>query len=946
MKFYPILTALVLSFLVNIFSSPNAYAAGSDVFPSYVSYNRIDSNELEEGSIAFKGEFIFDFIFHKLGDGWYTRSDLLGLNKFHNYKPIDPSTGRTKKLDNKWQDTYGQTFLFNVAMKPVDWFFAEFGFEMIGDYADKYWIPVNQEHRMETWGNRAPRIEWDNAKIGMKNDWASLTYYRNYGHMDWRYDGDMFNLFPVTDNPDDYLRYSGHHTADYWELKAKGKLGDFSVIYGEEALQDYKQGIYIKYKNILGSKINFYYADHQIPFGSYNTTKWNNLFDSSDNLGDYKERMRTFELSTDFKIKNNTLQVGAMYRPFRIGWDYNYAEKVGYAEGENGTKYKFHEESTNEMDALGGSVKFSIPKMLGLDLIKVGYEYRGLVAGNRHKVDASLEKKLSNFLNAYAGYYYQKPLLEAMPLIYSAGGLGALASQGRGKESPFWVWWRNPMSGFDNRETSSFSFVFTYDPTPSTWFYQFEPNTPIDYNLNPEEDAPFSFAAKVNVEKYFGTLDRQAYWEYDGSTVWEDVYSNGTDAPDRYIGSLYFLSQFVKNKVRILYDFEIGEDLATLSYPYPTAKGGSGREPFTSSMIGYFKTSLAVQRKPYFFKAAYLKNYWGPEDWHKNFGSTFDELYLAHIDRDLGKWFNVGMEYVGARKTDQAILDSIEGKVMQNEAGYFDEIRVFVKVMFGATLKFGSKDESAPFIVEYDKTPPQVALKANADIIYPESNQKAIIEPWVSDYSGIDKWNINIKSSSDEIVKSYSGTREPPYELEWNGKNETTRADLPDGHYYIVLDAVDNYGNYAETEPLRITVASTPKIEDTEIVETERGLVITLGAKVLFDFNKFSLKKGAMKTLKEVANLLKMYPDNKIAVEGHTDWKGGTAYNQKLSENRAKSVRDYLIKEGVESDRIKMVGHGKLKPVASNDTADGREQNRRVEIVILKDDASDSNASE
>ncbi|MDR2426612.1 MAG: OmpA family protein [Endomicrobium sp.] len=250
----------------------------------------------------------------------------------------------------------------------------------------------------------------------------------------------------------------------------------------------------------------------------------------------------------------------------------------------------------------------------------------------------------------------------------------------------------------------------------------------------------------------------------------------------------------------------------------------------------------------------------------------------------------------------------------------------------------------APFVVEYDKTPPEVALKVTPDIIYPESNQKAIIEPWVSDYSGIDTWKVTLKNTNGEIVKTYSGDREPPYELEWNGKEESTRKDLPDGPYYAILEAVDNYGNRAETEPLRIIVASTPK--EAEIKETERGLIITLGAKVLFDFDKFNLKRGARQTVKEVADLLKMYPDNKISVEGHTDWKGSVSYNQKLSENRAKSVRDFLVKEGVDSSRIKMVGYGKLRPVASNETAKGRDQNRRVEIIILKDDDSSVNLSE
>ncbi|MCL2390741.1 MAG: hypothetical protein FWC88_04875 [Endomicrobia bacterium] len=387
--------------------------------------------------------------------------------------------------DNRWEDTYGQTFLFNVGFRPVDWFFAAFGFEMINDYADRYWIPVNEEHRLTLNGDRFPRIAWQNAKIGIKLDWMSLTYFKNYGHDGWIYDGDMFEMFPKQYNPDDYLRYSGHHTPDYWQFKTKGVFGDLDVIYGEEAIQDYKQGIYLKYKNIFGSNINFFYSDHIIPFGRPD------------------ERMRNFQLNTDFTFwKESKFQIGGLYRPFRLDWDYQYAEDVGAGNGQYGTKYIIKDGTTEEKDALGGSAKFTFPKKLGLDMITLGGDYRGLVAGNRWKAEASVEKQLSKTMNAYLGYFYQKPLLNAMPLVYAGGGIvPPTLFQARGPDSPFWVWWREPASGFDNRETSNFSFVFTYDPTPSTWFYKDDPIIPIEFNWNPRKSGRFSFPVKLNWAK-------------------------------------------------------------------------------------------------------------------------------------------------------------------------------------------------------------------------------------------------------------------------------------------------------------------------------------------------------------------------------------------------------------------------------------------------------------
>jgi len=114
-----------------------------------------------------------------------------------------------------------------------------------------------------------------------------------------------------------------------------------------------------------------------------------------------------------------------------------------------------------------------------------------------------------------------------------------------------------------------------------------------------------------------------------------------------------------------------------------------------------------------------------------------------------------------------------------------------------------------------------------------------------------------------------------------------------------------------------------------------RGLIVNL-SDVLFDFNKASLKPGARERLSKLAGILLAYPGQyQIEIEGHTDSVGSEDYNQKLSEGRAAAVRDYLSQEGIKSEKIIAVrGFGKSKPVTTNDTAEGRQMNRRVEIVI------------
>ena len=115
--------------------------------------------------------------------------------------------------------------------------------------------------------------------------------------------------------------------------------------------------------------------------------------------------------------------------------------------------------------------------------------------------------------------------------------------------------------------------------------------------------------------------------------------------------------------------------------------------------------------------------------------------------------------------------------------------------------------------------------------------------------------------------------------------------------------------------------------------QTERGLVITL-SDILFDFDKATLKSGADRALNKVAGFLDEYEKRNILIEGFTDNVGKTSYNVDLSQRRANAVRDALISKGISQSRIRTNGLGEEYPVATNDTEAGRQQNRRVEIVI------------
>ena len=126
------------------------------------------------------------------------------------------------------------------------------------------------------------------------------------------------------------------------------------------------------------------------------------------------------------------------------------------------------------------------------------------------------------------------------------------------------------------------------------------------------------------------------------------------------------------------------------------------------------------------------------------------------------------------------------------------------------------------------------------------------------------------------------------------------------------------------------------EVSDLKAKQTDRGIVLTIGD-VLFATAQSTLFPGGIRSVQKLAEFLKKYSDRQVLIEGHTDSVGSEEYNLGLSEKRADAVRDELVKQGISSERIFTRGYGKKYPEASNDTPAGRQQNRRVEVIILKE---------
>lgn len=146
-------------------------------------------------------------------------------------------------------------------------------------------------------------------------------------------------------------------------------------------------------------------------------------------------------------------------------------------------------------------------------------------------------------------------------------------------------------------------------------------------------------------------------------------------------------------------------------------------------------------------------------------------------------------------------------------------------------------------------------------------------------------------------------------------------------------DAIVVKAKQPELPPPPPKPAPPPVVKKAKVV----GKKIEITEKVMFDTNKATIKPVSHDLLNDVAGVLKEHSSiEKVRVEGHTDSDGSNKYNKKLSQDRADSVKAFLVKAGIDESRLEAVGYGEEKPIASNDTEEGKEANRRVEFNIIR----------
>jgi len=140
-------------------------------------------------------------------------------------------------------------------------------------------------------------------------------------------------------------------------------------------------------------------------------------------------------------------------------------------------------------------------------------------------------------------------------------------------------------------------------------------------------------------------------------------------------------------------------------------------------------------------------------------------------------------------------------------------------------------------------------------------------------------------------------------------------------------------GNYMDEQAAKIQ----DDLEGATVERVGEGILITFDSGILFDIASYSLKPATRSNLDKLSVTMEKYNETEIRVLGHTDDTGTEKYNATLSKNRAGAVNTYLVSKGVASGRLSNIGYGELDPIATNATIEGREMNRRVEIVIVAD---------
>ena len=282
------------------------------------------------------------------------------------------------------------------------------------------------------------------------------------------------------------------------------------------------------------------------------------------------------------------------------------------------------------------------------------------------------------------------------------------------------------------------------------------------------------------------------------------------------------------------------------------------------------------------------------------------------------------------------------------------------KYSFNMSLEYknGNHPISNKLNVVVDRTPPNYSFVVSPKLFSPDKDGEAdtlYLNLNVSDINGVAQWEINIyrkwngKIDKSSPFKTFKGRGNYKGVIKWDGYSDPIPMPStfrpPDNYTYkkvngdwkVLVDSASSYAVIFSTSDIYKNIIETEKDFDTDIlvIKTPYGLKIMINS-IQFEFDKADLLPSSYSILNRLIQILDKFPNYKIKIVGHTDSIGPDEYNMKLSEKRAYSVYEYLVKHDVDKERLSIEGKGETQPIDDNSTESGRARNRRVEFYLTK----------
>lgn len=708
--------------------------------------------------VVLESDFTSGWVIRNLEPDWHV-SDA-GINKSFYYQ-----TGVSTANPTDWKSEFEQKLDFSVGITPFKGFYAETAYEFLGNYADRYWQSINDSHRMEM---NSLKSKWTRGLARYQSRWFKAEIFRGMGHPGWEYEGEMFGFLPEQYEVERYRRITGRVLPRGGKLGIDLPLGKFEVLAGDELIWGFGPSVFAKYEFRTGRFNNtLFYKREEIPYG------------------DPGEDLDAGEFVTRFKLHRKLgVSAGLMYQPFRVNEVYTSVDKVAAGAGVQGTKYTFSTNKTKNSDAFGEAIDLSYRPGFLLDEITAGFTHCGILAGNKNEYRAGVNKRMSDFYGAVQ-YISREPVEGPLPLVYegSPDNTGNIISSPRGRAAAFRV-------DRDNRKADIVNLVFNYDPTPNTWFYRWKPDVVEDWNINPGEDAGFATGIMVSFENYPESTDRNYYYDSSGNVVFEPSFMTGLSPTKRFLPNINTYSVFNLKPHRLSLEFGGGEALATTSI-------SGDFNPVTN----YMKCALGYEIGNLRTAFTYARDYWGPEDYHRDFGLIIDRLFKYGIIYTIIDGTKVHAEYIQARRQDD-----VAGI---NDLGSINEFRLGFTMHFGAKLLFEEHrvvTRKARDVKRKSKLEVGVTLVKKE--FSPDGDKKDdTIDISLDVFTGmVYDWKIIILDETGRPVTNIHGRGMPPYVVVWDGIDMEYKQTLGEGIFKVYFQVTDNYNRSVMADPVDIQI--------------------------------------------------------------------------------------------------------------------------------------------